>query len=229
MSSDFFQACLSSGMVEAQKNEVTLPDDVSLQFDVIVRFMYTGCLGYLKTSGDKADAQKGLKGKEDILSHALADVLRLYRTAAKYGMSELQNCIADRLCDYLEWNAIDPSAFLWAHSKMGEASPLTRILEDDLVCILKEYPWLYNPEHKDIEDDKQRGGARKFEAKLREVFVNTNFLVSGLQKLVDGRQCILSVGEKAMDDPCLYHVHRLGDICVKEVDRSLRYAPWGTS
>lgn len=117
--SPFFEACLSSGMVEQQKNEVVLPEDSCRGFDIVADWVYN------KTEWDTATME--------------GSMLRAYVLADKYGMPDLQNSLINTLGQFWTYKTrIRPARVLWLARNAMTDCPLYRLATDQLAYEIKK-------------------------------------------------------------------------------------------
>lgn len=208
-------------MVEARKNEVTLSEDTSSQFDNIVGFMYTGKLGHLDALRMGEEELKERQLSIGIVnSFFVKDAMRLYNTAAKYGMPTLQNCIIDCLTTWLPTHISWPDRVLWSYETLGSLSPLTRLLKDELIDSMMWNPSLFDRETKDpaVKPATQQ----LFMAQLTTTLTNIELSISLFGEMAKGKPKRLEARLK--DNRCLYHVHEEGYHCVSQKNQVLRVA-----
>nr|KAK5448846.1 hypothetical protein LTR18_001934 [Exophiala xenobiotica] len=121
--SPFFRKCLTSGMIEQQTNQVSLPEDSSRAFEFIVRWMYsTSILG----------ARKDWEECEIYL------IMGAWVLADKYCMPDLQNALIDELGFYWSKEYMNPDHLSWVADHANNESPLYRIALDQMAHDLKE-------------------------------------------------------------------------------------------
>lgn len=117
--SPFFEACLSAGMVEQQKNEIVLPEDSCRGFDIVADWVYN------KTDWDTATME--------------GSMLRAYVLADKYGMPDLQNSLIDNLGHFWTYKTcIRPARVLWLARNAMTDCPLYRLATDQLAYEIKK-------------------------------------------------------------------------------------------
>ncbi|KIW16005.1 hypothetical protein PV08_06056 [Exophiala spinifera] len=117
--SPFFAACLSSGMVEQQKNEVVLPEDSCRGFDIVADWVYN------KSEWDTVTME--------------GSMLRAYVLADKYGMPSLQNALIDKLGHFWTYKTrIRPARVLWLARNAMPECPLYRLATEQLAYELKK-------------------------------------------------------------------------------------------
>ncbi|KAJ9499237.1 hypothetical protein LTR96_004166 [Exophiala xenobiotica] len=121
--SPFFRKCLTSGMIEQQTNEVSLPEDSSRAFEFIVRWMYsTSILG----------ARKDWEECEIYL------IMGAWVLADKYCMPDLQNALIDELGFYWSKEYMNPDHLSWVADHANNESPLYRMALDQMAHDLKD-------------------------------------------------------------------------------------------
>ncbi|KAJ9603684.1 hypothetical protein H2200_011870 [Cladophialophora chaetospira] len=213
--SDFFRACLSSGMVESQKNEVALPEDTTEEFDLIIPFLYTQDLGYLEALNNGYALLSDLATAAPDKEHLIRDCIRLYTTGAKYGIHKLQDGVIDCLIRHLQTALIYPHTLKWSFETLGKESPLTRLLQDALISNMVDSPQTYDTSHEEHSNDAERAAAESYEDSLKEMLTNTDLSLSLTRRLASG--CVRGPLISMMDNPCCFHMHKAGDDCISRL------------
>ncbi|RPA72594.1 POZ domain-containing protein [Ascobolus immersus RN42] len=124
--SQFFQACLDSGMKEAKENVVNLPDDKPEDIARMLEFLYTGRFWEHEENVRKQNDAASIRiykayvdpeeerTQEELMSDPLVVIIRLFQLGNKYGIPGLKKACFLKLRLYakemfpLIWNRATP-------------------------------------------------------------------------------------------------------------------------
>jgi hypothetical protein len=186
--SSFFEACLSSGMIEQQNDEIVLPEDPCTGFNIIAHWIY---YGEFKTIPHNFE---------------LLPLLEAWVMADKYSLSDLQNDIIEQLKAYWQARHVHPKWLLWLMENTLETSTIYRLTFDQLVWNMVKSPHCYDPDSQSSDDS--------FLVQLKEVLARKDI---SLKLLWQFKRLDPQSDVPAEEEGCLYHVHDQGKGCNVQV------------
>ena len=183
--SPFFQACLSSGMVEQQTNEVVLPQDLWLAFDFVVNWIYSDKIKRLPLTLESAMA-----------------ATKAWVLADKLCMPKLQNVLMDRIRELWRDDPMHPFFLLWTARNTTDESPIHRFIMDQLSHDMVHASDFYNA----TEPTEAKSLPKSLGTLMADPDISLKLLWQ-TNKMARGQRA------PAKLKGCHYHVHKDGEAC----------------